>query len=155
MLVALGCYAGVSPRTLPLTEYNLRFYENVRLVALSTIAPAVYMLSVFDARENDINTVVNSFFWSFLVGYGLTFAVEIVITTLVRLAIFSWSEPEIFSLTPRVPLPILPWVLRDVGYRPKRITLVAADFAASCICAPIVEEYLKLKLLQWTVDLPR
>jgi len=152
---ALACYAGVSPRTLPLTEYNLRFYENLRLVSLAWIAPAVQFLSVLDARENDINALVNTFFVSFTLGYLLTFAAEIAVTTLVRLVAFRCFEPKIFVLTPAVPVPVLPWVLRDVQYRPKRITLFAADFATSCVACPIIEEYLKLRVLQWTTSLPR
>ena len=32
----------------------LQFYENLRLVSLAAVAPIVQLLSVFDARENDI-----------------------------------------------------------------------------------------------------
>jgi hypothetical protein len=155
MLVSLGSYVGVSPRNLLLIEYNLRFYDNFRLVSLATIAPALFMLSVFDARENDINSVVKTFYFSFTAGYVLTFATEIVATTCIRLFIFRWLEKEAFSSAPRVPAPVLPWVLREINYRPKRISLVAADFLTTCIASPIIEEYMKLKLLEWTVDLSR
>jgi hypothetical protein len=151
----LFAYASVSPRTLPLTEYNLQFYENVRIACLSLIAPAVYMLSVLDARENDINSVVNSFFVAFTLGYVGTMIIEIVVTTILRLAAFCLFEPEVFSLTPKVPIPILPWVLRENQYRPKRITLFAADFGTSCVACPIIEECVKLCLLRWTASLPR
>jgi hypothetical protein len=151
----LFAYASVSPRTLPLTEYNLQFYENVRFACLSLIAPAVYMLSVLDTRENDINSVVNSFFVSFTLGYVGTMIIEIVVTTLLRLAAFCLFEPEVFSLTPKVPVPILPWVLRENQYRPKRITLFAADFGTSCVACPIIEECVKLCLLRWSTNLPR
>lgn len=153
--VALACYAGVSPRTLPLTEYNLMFYENLRLVSLALIAPAVQILSVCDARENDMNALVNTFFVSFTFGYLLTFAAEIVATTMVRLAVFYFLEPRIFAVTSSVPSLVLPWVLRDIKYRPKRITLFAADFGTSCVACPIIEEYIKLMVLRWTVSLPR
>ena len=39
--------------------------------------------------------------------------------------------------------------------QPKRITLFAADFASSCLAAPIIEEYIKLKLVQLGGRLPR
>lgn len=152
---ALACYSGVSPRTLPLDEYNLAFYENLRIVSLAAIAPMVNMLSVFDARYNDVNAVLNTFAVAFFVGYAFTLVAEIVITTLVRLAVFYWSEPNVFQLVPTVPVLILPWVLRDNQYRPKRITLFAADFGTTCVACPIIEEYIKLKLLQWTTKLPR
>ena len=151
--VALACYAGVSPRTLPLTEYNLKFYENFQLVSLALISPAIKFISVFDARENDVNHAVNTFFASFVLGFPMAFMLEIVATTLIRLAVFAWFEPSIFSLAPKIPLLVIPWTLRENRYRPKRITLLAADFCASCVAAPVIEEYVKLKTLQWTTNL--
>lgn len=88
-------------------------------------------------------------------GYALSFLFEIIWTTILRLAVFCIWEPAIFQLTPEVPSLVLPWVLRDKKYRPKRITLFAADFATSCIASPIIEEYIKLKIVQWSVNLPR
>ena len=156
-LLAIGllAYTAVSPSTLPLTQYNLQFYENVRLVCLSTIAPALYLLFVFDPRENDVNTVVNIFVVTFFFGYTGIYIMELIATTIVRLALFVWLEPNVFSLTPKVPLPVLPWVLRDWHYRPKRITLFAADFATSCIACPIIEECVKFFLLQRISKLPQ
>lgn len=153
--VALFAYAAVSPRTLPLTEYNLQFYENLRIAYLVILAPAFYMISVFDAKKNDINAVITTFFQSFIFGYAAAFVVEIVATTLVRLFAFYCFEREIFSLSPKVPMLILPWVLRENNYRPKRITLFSADFGASCVAAPIIEESVKLLLLQHSATLPR
>jgi len=112
-------------------------------------------LSVFNARENDINNVVNTFFISYTLGYGAIFIVEIVVTTLVRLATFCWLDRGIFALAPNTPVPVLPWLLRENRYRPKRITLFAADLLTSCVACPIIEEYAKLRLLEWTVNLPR
>jgi hypothetical protein len=76
-------------------------------------------------------------------------------TTIVRLGVFIIWEPNIFKLTPKVPTPILPWVLRENKYRPKRITLFAADFLSSCVASPIIEEFVKLNILQLSVRLPR
>lgn len=56
--VALLSYGAVSPRHLPLVEYNQKFYENLGLVGLATLAPIANFLLVCDARENDINSVV-------------------------------------------------------------------------------------------------
>ena len=155
LAISLLSYAAVSPSTLPLTEYNLQFYENLRIVCLSTIAPAMYMLLVFDPRENDVNLVTNIFVVTFFFGYIGIYILELVATTAVRLLLFIWLEPNVFSLMPRIPLPVLPWVLRECQYRPKRVTLFAADFATSCIACPIIEEYIKFFLLQRTSKLPR
>ena len=153
--VALACYSAVSPRTLPVAEYNARFQENLRIVSLAVIVPVINLLGVFDGKENDINSVIHTFFSAFTAGYGLTFIMEIAVATLIRLGVFACLERDIFTLTPRAPALVLPWVLRDVKYRPKRITLFAADFCTSCVASPIIEEYVKLLILQWTVNLPR
>ena len=155
LAISLLSYAAVSPSTLPLTEYNLQFYENFRLVCLSTIAPALYMLFVFDPRANDINSVTNAFVVAFFFGYAGIYILQLVATTILRHLLFVCLEPNVFSLTPKVPLPVLPWVLRECQYRPKRITLFAADFATSCVACPIIEECLKLFLLQQACKLPR
>ena len=153
--VALTSYSAVSPRSLALSQYNSKFYENLRILSLAVVAPVINMAAVFDTRENDVNAIIHAFFTSFTAGYLMCFAVELIVTTAIRLGVFCWFEPDIFSLSPAVPVPILPWVLRENKYRPKRITLFAADFCTSCIACPIIEEYVKLKMLEWTVDLPR
>jgi RsiW-degrading membrane proteinase PrsW (M82 family) len=155
--VSVLCYSSVSPRTLDLTEYNLQFFENIRITSLATIGPAIILRAVFDAgQNNDINSVINTFFAAATVGYIVTFVYEVIATTVLRLVVFAFLERDIFlQLTPKVPIVVLPWVLREYKYRPKRITLFIADFVTSCIAAPIVEEYAKLLLLQWTTNLPR
>lgn len=112
-------------------------------------------LSVFDAKENDVNELVSTFYTSFTVGYVLSFLLEIMFTTIIRLGVFLIWEPAIFSLAPTVPVIVLPWTLREHRYRPKRITLFAADFATSCVAAPVIEEFIKLKILQLSIKLPR
>eukprot|EP00571_Detonula_confervacea_P012469 CAMPEP_0172306318 /NCGR_PEP_ID=MMETSP1058-20130122/7411_1 /TAXON_ID=83371 /ORGANISM="Detonula confervacea, Strain CCMP 353" /LENGTH=1113 /DNA_ID=CAMNT_0013018159 /DNA_START=164 /DNA_END=3502 /DNA_ORIENTATION=- len=153
--VALLAYCAVSPRSLPFPEYNRLFLQNISIVWLAAIAPIVSLLAVYDVKYNNINTAIGTFHVSFTLGYALAFISEIVVTTVVRLGVFKIWEPAIFSLTPKVPSIILPWVLREKQYKPKRITLFAADFGASCVASPIIEEYLKLKVVQWTCKLPR
>ena len=155
LTLTLGCYAAVSPQNLPLSEYNLRFYENLGLLSLAAVAPIVYSILVIAPRENDINDFIHTFFTSFTLGYLLSFVSEIMATTVVRLLVFSWFEPKIFSLAPKVPVPVIPWVLRETGYRPKRITLLAAEIAAAVIICPILEEYIKLCVVRWTVSLKK
>ncbi|EJK63190.1 hypothetical protein THAOC_16170 [Thalassiosira oceanica] len=102
-----------------------------------------------------VDESIGTFHVSFTLGYALAFIAEVITTTLVRLGVFKIWEPAIFNLTPEVPSIILPWVLREKQYKPKRITLFAADFAASCIASPVIEEIIKLKVVQWTCRLPR
>ncbi|KAL7429931.1 hypothetical protein ACHAXH_002289 [Discostella pseudostelligera] len=155
MSMALLSYCAVSPRSLPFPEYNRLFLQNLTIVGIgAAIAPIVLFLGAFDGRHNNINSAIGTFHVSFTLGYALAFVSEIFVTTAVRLGVFMVWEPQIFSLTPKVPSIILPWVLREKHYKPKRITLFAADFGASCIASPIIEEYLKLRLVQWTCKLP-
>lgn len=57
--LALFCYSAVSPRTLPTVAYNMKFYENIKIVALAMIAPIFYFMSVFDPKENNLNNLVS------------------------------------------------------------------------------------------------
>ena len=152
--VMLMSYCAVSPRTLPVVEYNMRFKENLQIVSLVLIAPVITSISVFDAKESDINHAISTFTSTFTLGYVMCFVSEVVWTTILRLGVFLIWEPAIFKLTPRVPTIVLPWVLRENKYRPKSITLFAADFASRCVAAPIIEEYIKLKLVQLGGRLP-
>jgi hypothetical protein len=153
--MALLSYFAVSPRTLPFPEYNRLFLLNLSTVGIGTLVPIITFLAVFDGRYNNINTAIGTCHISFSLGYALTLILEIIVTTAVRLGVFRIWEPSIFSLTPSVPSIILPWVLREKQYKPKRITLFAADFCASCVASPIIEEYMKLKMVQWSCKLPR
>lgn len=155
MSLALLAYCAVSPRNLPVVEYNRLFKENFQIASLVLIAPAVNILMVFDAGQNDINTAISTFYTAFTVGYGVAFLLQIIVTTFLRLGVFAFLEPEIFGLTPKVPSLVLPWVLREYTYKPSRLTLFAADFLTSCVASPIIEEYVKLRVLKLSVNLPR
>ena len=150
----LMCYCAVSPRTLEFTDYNMAFRKNVRTVMLTFVIPVITFLSVLEVKENDLNSLVNTFYASTTLGYTLAFILEIIVTTIIRLGVFWIWEPGIFALTPKVPLIILPWTLREQQYRPKRITLFVADFATTCVASPIIEEYMKLKVVQLSTKLP-
>ena len=65
--VMLVSYCAVSPRTLPIVEYNVRFKENIEIVSLVLIAPILSSILVFDAKENDLNKFVsaNKLFYTF------------------------------------------------------------------------------------------
>ena len=116
-----------------------------------------------------LHVLIHTCYTSFVFGYVAVFALEILWTTVLRLAIFLAWEPDMFgvklpwSSTPvaalqQQPFPnifILPWALREYNFRPKRITLLAADILTSCVACPIVEEFAKLRLLQWTVPLSK
>jgi hypothetical protein len=155
ILSTVVCYSAVSPRSLPLVQYNQKFYEILRIAYLTTIPPVLGVLLVVDLAENNINRLVSGFYYAFTLGYVGTFCAQILSATWIRLAVFCWWERNVFQLAPNVPLPIIPWVLREHKYRPKRITLFVQDVVTSCVASPLIEEFMKLKILQWSVPLPK
>lgn len=136
-------------------EYNIQFYANLRIAALTIVAPLLVFLLIVDMTKNNINDLIGGFSNAFTFGYLGCFASQIVAATLIRLGVFLFLEPKVFDLAPDVPLPIIPWVLKENKYRPKRITLFVQDFIASCVIGPILEELFKLLILQRSVDLPK
>ena len=151
----LVCYAAVSPRNLSMLEYNLKFYENIRIAALTIAAPLFLILIVVDTAENNVNNLIGGFANAFTFGYLGCFVSQVIAATVIRLGVFLFWEPNVFDLAPAVPLPIIPWVLREHKYRPKRITLFIQDFITSCVVCPILEEFFKLFLLQRSVSLAK
>ena len=101
------------------------------------------------------NVQVSTFYTACTVGYFISFLLEIIFTTIIRLGVFLLWEPSIFSLTPSIPVIVLPWTLREHKYRPKRLTLFVADLVTTCAAAPIIEEYMKLKVVQLSARLPK
>jgi hypothetical protein len=101
-------------------------------------------------HKTTVATLISAFYNAFTWGYCLLFGLQIAVTTFIRLAIFFRWERPVFDMTPHIPLVIVPWVLREHGYKPKRITLIVQDFVTSCLLCPILEEYTKLVLLQMT-----
>jgi hypothetical protein len=65
--VALSCYCAVSPRTLPSVDYNIKFFENIKTVALAMIAPTFHFIFVFDPKENDVNRAVSAILFGLVV----------------------------------------------------------------------------------------
>ena len=148
-------YAAVSPRTLDRVQYNVQFRKSLYRLVMAFVPSLGYLLAVMEREQNNLNTLIGTFYASATLGFSLAFILELVVTTLIRLAVFVIWEPSVFSLTPDVPLIILPWALRENNYRPKRITLLVADLIATCLAAPVIEEYVKLKVVQLVTKLPR
>lgn len=57
--VALLSYCAVSPRSLPVPEYNRLFLQNLSVVWLAAVAPVFVLLSIFDGKHSNINTAVS------------------------------------------------------------------------------------------------
>jgi len=148
ILSTLVCYAAVSPRNLPFLEYNQKFYEILKIASLAWIPPVVVSSLVVDRASNRLSCLVNGFFSAFTMGYVGTFVLEIVAATITRLAVFAAWEPNVFDMTPQVPLITIPWVLRDQKYLVKPITLIVQDLVTSVAVCPVVEEWMKLVIFK-------
>lgn len=79
-------YVSVSPRSLPLIEYNMAHKDNLLRVFSSLVWPSILLSRVAGNRE-DVNGVISQFMVSFSVGYFIVGAVEVVGATCMRLAI--------------------------------------------------------------------
>jgi len=152
MLYLLLNYITVRPFDLERSLYWKEFINNMRLSVLPFIFPIICFLGVWDG--NRINDLVRTFYAGVTVGFPLIFGGEVAAATGVRLASFLAWEEEVFKLTPEIPSIILPWVLREKNYRPKRITLFAADFFTSCVACPIIEEIVKMWIVKLCTSLP-
>lgn len=148
-------YCSVSPRNLPRQLYEAQFKRNLRLVSLTIVAPLINFLSVFEAKETNVNDLATTFYTAFAFAFPLIFSMELVAATVCRLLTFVVWEPDVFLMTPKIPTIVLPWVLREQNYRPKRITLFVADFMTSCLACPVIEEFGKLFLVKLCLKLPR
>jgi len=149
-LIVLGTvlsYISVSPRTLPLVEYNGEYKASLLRITSAAVWPCVLLAIVYRGKDANINRVIDTFTTSIIVGYPILCIIEAVLATLIRLIIMKIFEPDAFKLCPRVPALLLPWRLTSEGYFPSRVTLVLFSAINNCIMAPIVEELFKARIL--------
>ena len=137
-------YVSVSPRSLPPSLYNSSFQENVLLLSLLYLGALLSFACVFDPQFSDVNVFISTFYASFFFAYPLLFAVELLLTTAVRLLVFAVLEPRVFALCPAVPSVLLPWSLSKSTYRPSESTTLTCELLTSLLLCPLVEESAKL-----------
>lgn len=106
-------YCSVSPHTLTPPLYLNQFKKNLQLITLPTIVPIITFLLTFEAKFTNANKLVNIFYSGVTFAFPVIFAFEIVAATFCRLLTFVFWESEVFSMTPKIPTIVLPWVLRE------------------------------------------
>ena len=79
-------YVSVSPRSLPLVEYNKAYKETLVRVLCSFAWPSL-LLSQLSAPTVTVNDVISKFTQSFSLGYLSIYFIELVAATVVRLVI--------------------------------------------------------------------
>lgn len=79
-------YVSVSPRSLPLVEYNKAYKETLFRVLCSYAWPAL-LISQLSAPTVTVNDVISKFTQSFSLGYLSIYAIELMAATGVRLVI--------------------------------------------------------------------
>lgn len=149
-LIILGTflsYMSVSPRTLPLVEYNSEYKASLLRITSAAVWPCVLLAIVYRGKDANINRVIDTLTTSIIVGYPVLCIIEAILATLIRLIIIKICEPDAFKLCPRVPALLLPWRLTSEGYFPSRVTLVLFSACNNCIMAPIIEELFKAHIL--------
>jgi len=147
--VTILSYLSVVPQTLAPTEYNLAFKALVVRVSSSMLWPAFLMVAIFRGADADVNAMIGLFVSAFFLGYPILYVLELLLISLARVAILKLTDPKVFErLCPRVPGLILPWMFREEKYLPSRLTTLLFSAVSSCVVAPVVEEFFKLKLLR-------
>mmetsp|Transcript_2853 Transcript_2853/g.3986 ORF Transcript_2853/g.3986 Transcript_2853/m.3986 type:complete len:458 (+) Transcript_2853:82-1455(+) len=150
-----GSYINVSPRNAPKDIYLEIFKRNMLLLATSLIGPILIVLTIHDGSKVDADTLISVFFSSFTWGYLLVCGMEIALTTIYRLVVLKYMEPDAFALCPDVPSIYLPWVLKENGYNVKPLTSFVSDFFVFCLFAPIVEEVIKVFIARTSKKIPK
>lgn len=144
-------YLSVTPRSLPVVEYNLEYKSALLRVFASTLWPILVIALIFRSDDVNINLVVQRFISSVFIGYPLLCMIELVIGTFIRLLILRITEIDVFKLCPKSPGILLPWTFANYGYFPSRLTLMLFYVSNNIIMAPIVEEIFKVVLLRWAL----
>lgn len=131
--------------------YTSFIYGYIWVFVLEIIWTTILRLIIFLLFEPNnmfgIDINATSFSWSGLVGvFG---------SIISKIMNNNNNNNGSSSASSKPPLFVLPWVLREYKYRPKRITLLVADIVTSCVACPIIEEFIKLRLLQWTMPLSK
>lgn len=87
MVVSTTAYLAVSPRTMPIEEYNQAYKTNLFRVGSTFAWPLLLITGVFRHTDADVNQVVHTFFMGFAIYFPLLCLVEKTAATAVRLAI--------------------------------------------------------------------
>lgn len=152
MLAASGlAYLAVVPRNSPTQHYNYLFKTNLLLVSASLAWPLLLLGLMYNAREININHLIQTFFTAATAGYVGVFLGEIVVATGLKLLAFKKLEPGMHASCPEIPSIHLPWVWKSdcTGYRPRLLTLLVADLMINCLASPVIEEAAKLLCFRW------
>ena len=91
LLCTFLSYISVSPRNLPLIEYNSAYKETLLRVLCSLLWPVLLIIKV-KSEKDDINKIIGLFIKSFTFGYiGVVF-LETVAVTIMRLVILRYAQ---------------------------------------------------------------
>lgn len=89
IICAFLSYVSVSPRSLPLIEYNKAYKDGLLRVFCSLIWPSI-ILSQLSSSTVNINDIIGNFMKSFSLGYPSLVALELVVVTALRMIVLGY-----------------------------------------------------------------
>ena len=89
IICAFLSYVSVSPRSLPLIEYNKAYKDGLLRVFCSLIWPSV-ILSQLSSSTLNINHTIGNFMKSFIVGYSSLVSIELMVVTAMRMIVLGY-----------------------------------------------------------------
>lgn len=89
IICAFLSYVSVSPRSLPLVEYNKAYKDGLLRVFCSLIWPSM-ILSQLSSSTLNINHTIGNFMKSFTVGYSSLVAIELMVVTSMRMIVLGY-----------------------------------------------------------------
>ena len=91
LVCAFLSYVSVSPRSLPLIEYNKAYKDGLLRVFCSLIWPSV-LLSQLSSSTININDIIGNFMNSFTWGYSSLVALELMAVTAMRMIVLGYVK---------------------------------------------------------------
>ena len=89
IVCAFLSYVSVSPRSLPLIEYNKAYKDGLLRVFCSLIWPSI-ILSQLSSPAVNINDIIGNFMKSFSLGYSSLVALELMVVTAMRMIVLGY-----------------------------------------------------------------
>lgn len=93
IICAYLSYVSVSPRSLPLIEYNKAYKDGLLRVFCSLIWPSL-ILSQLSSSTLNINHTIRNFMKSFTLGYSSLVGVELMVATAMRMIVLGYVTCE-------------------------------------------------------------
>mmetsp|Transcript_14210 Transcript_14210/g.42990 ORF Transcript_14210/g.42990 Transcript_14210/m.42990 type:complete len:345 (+) Transcript_14210:64-1098(+) len=122
-------YTTVAPRKLRAEAYNAAYKLTLERLTLAAVAPSLLLALIFDHRKVTLRDITQPLFRSFFLAAPIAAVVEAAASAMIWRMLFPTLRE--LDLPPRTLL--------------MRLRAFVAEFAVTCVVAPVVEEFCKLR----------